>query len=285
MLQASIRESASAVVALGRGARRGCGLIVGPERVLVQAHVLRGEQVELRVRGGSSRRATVEGVDRVSGIALLSADCGDVPELRWAQELPEAGTSIVSLADPGSGLRVTQGSVSCVPVTVRTRSWRAIEMIEHTAPIPSGAGGGPILDEDGVVLGISALRGDPGFALAIPAATARAALTRILERREPVRLGVALASPRATRRMRAAVGLPERAGLLVREVEDGSPAARAGVRAGDLLVRLGERDLVDLDALFSELERSAAGDGVALQVVRGSDELELAVDLGAAPSP
>ena len=115
--------------------------------------------------------------------------------------------------------------------------------------------------------------------LAIPSESVLAAVERIREGRKSPRLGVALAPPRVARRMRAAVGLSERAGLLVREVEGASAAERAGVRAGDLLVRLGESDLETLDALFSALERADGSDGVALAVVRGEEQLALIVDL------
>jgi serine protease Do len=77
--------------------------------------------------------------------------------------------------------------------------------------------------------------------------------------------------------MRAAVGLPERDGLLVRGVVDGSPAAKASVERGDLLVRAGERPLGSMDDLFDALDQ--AGGKLALRVVRGSEERDLEVDL------
>jgi S1-C subfamily serine protease len=281
MLQETIRDLASAVAPLGRGARRGCALVLGEQRALALAHTLREREreVELRLPQRAAATATLLGRDRASGLALLAGDFAGVPAWTWAQEPASLGAEVISLADPGSGLRVTRGSVSCERVNLRQRSGRASELIEHTAPVPAGAGGGPIADEHGRVLGISALRGDPGFVLAIPAAVALAAVERISEGREPARLGVALAPPRVAARMRSAVGLPDRPGLLVRDVERGSPAARAGVRTGDLLVRLGDADLESLDALFAVLERSAGQDALKLRVVRGEEESELALSL------
>ena len=77
--------------------------------------------------------------------------------------------------------------------------------------------------------------------------------------------------------MRAAVGLPERDGLLVRGVVEGSPAARAAIERGDLLVRAGGRPLAGMDDLFDALD--AAGDTLALGVVRGTAERDLEVEL------
>ena len=94
------------------------------------------------------------------------------------------------------------------------------------------------------------------------------------------RLGVAVAPPRAARKMRAAVGLPERVGLLVRAVEGGSPAERAGIQRGDLLAAAGGRDLDSVDALHEALD--AARDALALTVVRGTEDLEVEVKLAEA---
>jgi serine protease Do len=88
-------------------------------------------------------------------------------------------------------------------------------------------------------------------------------------------LGVALAPPRHARRMRSAVGLPERDGLLVRGVVSGSPAEQAGILRGDLLVSAGDRALTSIDELLDALE--AAGEELALGVVRGTEEREIAV--------
>src|SRR5207248_7082859 len=94
-------------------------------------------------------------------------------------------------------------------------------------------------------------------------------LARGEEPRRP-RLGVALAHPRAARRLRSAVGLPERDGLLVREVADGSPAQNAGLERGDLLVAAGDTPLDSVDALFEALE--AGPDKLTLRVLRGAEE-------------
>ena len=80
--------------------------------------------------------------------------------------------------------------------------------------------------------------------------------------------------------MRAAVGLPEREGLLVRGVEDDSPARCAGLEHGDLLVAAGGRALDSVDALFDAVEAAAAQGTLALTVVRGTEEREVPVQLG-----
>jgi serine protease Do len=275
---ATLRAS---VVGLGEGSRRGCGVVVAPDRVVALARSLGADRVPVRLRDGRSRPGEVLGVDRGAGVAVLDVPTDGAPPARWATEAPGVGATVFALGDPGgTGLRVTEGRVSAGPLTIRGRHGRGVEVIEHTAPMPRGAGGGPLVDEAGAVLGLNALRGDPGFLLALPAAVVRPAVERVLSGApEPRRLGVALAPPRASRKMRRAVGLPDREGLLVREVEDGSPAHRAGVLPGDLLVRLGDAELRTVDDLFAELDLRTDAGSVGARVVRGVEERDLVLPL------
>ena len=95
------------------------------------------------------------------------------------------------------------------------------------------------------------------------------------ERIEPRRLGIALAPPHIARRMRRAVGLPERDGLLVRGVRDGSPADGAGVKRGDLIVAVNGAEADRLDAIHAALDGGAPS--LELGLVRGTDELKVTV--------
>jgi S1-C subfamily serine protease len=277
----TITESVGgSVIGLRRGARRGSGVVVAEGRVAVLAHSLAEDRVEVVFGEGRSAEGVLTGVDRRRGIAVLEVATNDAPVVRWSQSPPEIGDAVFALGNPGSGLRATEGRVSAAPLTVRGRHGRRVEgVIEHTAPLPRGAGGGPLVDATGAVLGVNALRADPGFLLALPAAVVRPAVDRLLEGRAGSGyLGVALAPPRASRRMRAAVGLPASEGLLVRRVEPGAPAERAGVLAGDLLVGLEQTDVKDLDDVFRALD--AAEGPLSIKLLRGSERIELTVELG-----
>jgi serine protease Do len=282
-LQQAVADTAArvgpAVVGIGRGWGRGSGVVVAPGQVLTVAHVLRGEEVAVAI-GGEVVEGRVLGADPDLNVALLAVDTGDVDPVAWADESPEPGAPVFALADPGGrGLRTTFGMVSATGRGFRgPRGRRVTGSIEHTAPLPRGSSGSPLVDTDGRLLGLNAVRRDGGFILALPA---DAALRRRVEELargevgERPRLGVALAPPRVARRLRSAVGLPERDGLLVRAVVDGSPAAAAGLERGDLLVRAGDRELASMDDLFDALD--AAGDTLPLVVVRGTEERELQV--------
>jgi serine protease Do len=282
-LQQAVADTAArvgpAVVGIGRGWGRGSGVVVAPGQVLTVAHVLRGEEVAVAI-GGEVVEGRVLGADPDLNVALLAVDTGDVDPVAWADESPEPGAPVFALADPGGrGLRTTFGMVSATGRGFRgPRGRRVTGSIEHTAPLPRGSSGGPLVDPDGRLLGLNAVRRDGGFILALPADAALRRRVEELARGEAgerPRLGVALAPPRVARRLRCAVGLPERDGLLVRAVVDGSPAAAAGLERGDLLVRAGDRELASMDDLFDALD--AAGDTLPLVVVRGTEERELQV--------
>jgi S1-C subfamily serine protease len=191
------------------------------------------------------------------------------------------GEPVFALANPGGrGLRTTFGLVSATGRSFRGPRGRRIGgSIEHTAPLPRGSSGGPLVDAAGRLLGLNSIRVEGGLILALPADAAmrrRAEALAAGTGASRPRLGLALAPPRAARRMRAAVGLPEHDGLLVRGVEEDSPAGRAGLQRGDLLVAAAGSPLTSVDDLFDALE---TGGTLTLGVLRGIEERDVDVIL------
>jgi serine protease Do len=274
------------VVGLGRGWGRGSGVVIAPGQVLTNAHVLRGDDVAVAFAEGATAHGRVAGADPDLDVAVVAVDTGEAPAIAWEPERAGAtplGSIVFALANPGGrGLRATFGTISSTGRSFRGPRGRRIGgSLEHTAPLPRGSSGGPLVDAEGGLLGLNTVRMDGGLILALPAdPTLRRRVEALATGQAAARprLGVALAPPRAARRMRAAVGLPERDGLLVRAVVDGSPAARAGIQRGDLLVAAGGRSLGGLDDLFDALE--GADGTLSVTVVRGDREREASVELG-----
>jgi serine protease Do len=286
-LQGAVTDAAAkvgpSVVGLGRGWGRGSGVVVEPGRVLTVAHVLRGDEVAVTFADGQSAHGRVAGADSDLDVAVVAVDTGDAPAIAWEPDRPDtvtAGTPVFALANPaGRGLRITFGLVSATGRSFRgPRGRRVAGSIEHTAPLPRGSSGSPLVDREGRLLGLNAVRRDGGLILALPADAAlrrRAGALARGEGAERPRLGVALVPSRVARRMRAAVGLSDREGLLVRGIVDDSPAARAGLQRGDLLVRAGDRPLTGLDDLFDALDQAPTT--LTLGVVRGDEERDVEV--------
>ena len=265
------------MVGIGQRWGVGSGVVLGDGRVLTNAHNVRGSQVTVTFADGRTAEGTVAGHDIDGDLAVIEVDTGDAPALPWATgAAPGIGTPLFALANPGGrGLRATFGFVSGVERTFRgPRGRRITGSLEHTAPLLPGSSGGPVLDAEGHLLGINTNRLGEGFYLAIPADEALRGRADALGRGEsaapPPRLGIAITPGHVARRMRRAVGLPEADGVLIREVAEESPGARAGLASGDLIVAAAGQPVTTPDDLFDALQ--AASGTIELRIVRGTDE-------------
>jgi S1-C subfamily serine protease len=285
---ASIRQLAegagTSVVGIGQRWGAGSGIVVGDGRVLTNAHNVRGDRVTVTFTDGRAAEGNVAGHDIDGDLAVVSIDTGGVPALPWADGASaEIGMPVFALANPGGrGLRVTFGFVSGIERSFRgPRGRRITGSLEHTAPLLPGSSGGPVVNAGGQLLGINTNRLGEGFYLAIPADEALRGRADALARGESAqspRLGVAIAPNHVARRLRRAVGLPDTDGVLIRDVEEDSPAARAGVAQGDLIVAAAGHPIRTPDDLFDALQ-AAQGGTIELTIIRGTDERALQVTL------
>jgi serine protease Do len=268
---------AASTVGIGNRWRGGSGVVIGKNQVLTSAHNLHGDEPAIYFADGREARGRVKGVDEDADLAVLDVDTGDAQPISWGDgaEL-RIGAPVIALANPsGGGRRLTVGFISSLDHAFRGPRGREMgRLIEHTAPLMPGSSGGPIVDVEGRVLGINTIRMGGGFYGAIAADKSfRERIERIGrgEVRSQRRIGIGIAPAFVARRLRRAVGLPARDGLLVREVEDGSPAAAAGILEGDLVVDVGGRPIRDVNDMFEAIE-SAADGSVSLTLVRGIEE-------------
>lgn len=286
---AAVAERVGPTVVGLRGPRRavGSGVVVAQDAVLTVVHALRGaEAVDVAFGDGRRAEGAVAGHDPDLGVAVVHVETGDVAplDLAGAGAAPGLGAPVLALADPGGrGLRITFGLVTAAEAGFRgPRGRRIAGAIEHSAPLPRGSSGGPLVDLEGRILGLNAVRRDGGLILAAPAdETLRERVFGLVrgEAVAPRRLGVAVAPPALARRMRRAVGLPEREGLLVHAVEEGTPGARAGLQRGDLLVAAAGRDLgAGTEQLYAALDALEPGETLTVAIVRGTQEREVTIE-------
>src|ERR1700752_1731823 len=169
----SAQETGAAVVGLGRGWSTGSGVVIAPGRVITNAHNLRHDETTVTFADGRQATGKVLGADGDLDIAVIDVDTAEVEPVGWSEDddgQVEIGRAVLALSNPGGrGLRVTPGFVSS-----RTRSFRGPRgrriggAIEHTAPLPRGSSGGPLIDGSGRLLGVNAVRADGGRSLAVP---------------------------------------------------------------------------------------------------------------------
>jgi serine protease Do len=287
VIQTAVERTGPAVIGLGQGWGRGSGFVIEPNRILTNAHNLRGDEVTVTFHDGRRETGKVLASDEDLDLAVIEADTADIEPIQWSEEDVDSlpiGRSVLALANPGGrGLRVTPGFVSSSARSFRGPRGRRIRgAIEHTAPLPRGSSGGPLIDGAGRLLGVNSVRADGGLILAVPADSLTRERVEKLGRGEPpkrARLGVAIAPPRVARRLRRSVGLPERDGILIRAVERGSAADKAGLERGDLLVTAGGRDLDRIETLYEVLDGAQADSSLELRIVRGAEERTISVGL------
>lgn len=279
-----VRETVGdAVVGVGRRGPVGSGVVIATGRVLTNAHNVRGESPTVTFEDGRRVGGAVAGIDLDGDLAVIEVDTAGVTPVGWADSAElSIGTPVIALANPaGRGLRVTVGFISGTDRTFRGPRGRRIgAALEHTAPLLPGSSGGALVDLDARLVGVNTHRLGEGFYLALPASgDLRVRIDALAGGEAPsrARLGIAVVPGFIARRMRRAVGLPDVQGVLVRNVEAGSPADRGGLEEGDLITGVGPRTIEEIDDLYTVLDEAAPGAELELQVLRGTELLELTV--------
>jgi serine protease Do len=229
-----------AVVRIGRGGGRGCGVVLGKDVVATNAHNLRGDEALVTFADGRQAVGTVTATDVDGDLAVLQVDTGETPSITWAEAAPGLGDVVFVVTRSGAGgERVSFGMVSGTERAFRGPRGRRIKgSLEHTAPLPRGSSGSPVVTADGSVVGINTNRLGDGFYLALPADSelrARLAALSAGESRSRPRLG--RRSARAGRRG----GLPRRSGRHPSGRSDRCGRRHRGDKRGRLVRRDGSR--------------------------------------------
>jgi S1-C subfamily serine protease len=283
---------------------QGSGVVIDSGRglVLTNAHVVDAvDAVAVTLADGRQIDGSVVGTDPVTDLAVVqvqpprdlqAAALGD-------SEALQVGDWAIALGSPyGLERTVTLGIVSSLHRDINSLGFadKRLDLIQTDAAINPGNSGGPLINAAGQVIGINTLvRSGPGAGLgfAIPINLARRVAAQLSEGGRVVHpyLGLHLV-PLTARQARennrdpeALLQLPERDGALVQRVLDDSPAQKAGLRRGDLVVGAAEQTVRDPSQLLQQVERAEVGEPLALSVLRGQRELNLTIRPAALPQP
>ncbi len=274
---------------------QGSGVVIDRQGlVLTNAHVVEQvEDVNVTLANGDQRDGEVIGRDPVTDLALVrlrgtslppSAQLGD-------SEALEVGDWAIALGTPyGLERTVTLGIVSSLHRNISSLGFsdKRLDLIQTDAAINPGNSGGPLVNAEGRVIGINTLvRSGPGAGLgfAIPINLARRVAEQLQASGEVVHpyLGVQLIALTAriarehNEDPNALVELPERAGALVQSVLPNSPAQRAGLRRGDLVIQAGDVPIADPQDLLQQVDDAEINKPLALSIIRGEQDLQLSV--------
>ena len=257
----------------------GSAVVCTPDGYLLSNHhVVDGARaVRVRAPAGELTPARVVGTDPATDLALLHADpvalAAPAPGVLAIEPL-RPGQLVIAIGNPlGFASTVSAGVVSALGRSLRGKDGRLIDgVVQHTAPLNPGNSGGPLADSRGRIVGINTaiIARSQGLGFAIGAATAAWVLAELLARGRVRRayLGVGGATRPLDRRLARAHGVLAASTVEVLSVEAGSPAARAGVRDGDLIIGLGADAVTSVDELVRSLRAVTAGTPVPLRLVR-----------------
>jgi S1-C subfamily serine protease len=273
-----------------RGGGAGSGFVVTPDGyVMTNSHVVSAmRKIKLRSPSGEIAEAQLIGDDPATDLAIVRVDPaavaakdGSIPYLPIDGALsPRVGQLAVAIGNPlGFESTVSTGVVSALGRSLRGRGGRLIDgIIQHTAPLNPGNSGGPLLDARGRVLGVNtaiiARSQALGFAVAVE--TAGWVLGQLLQHGRVRRawLGIGAMRRPLDRRLAYHHGLGAGA-VEVSSVEANSPAARAGLRDGDLIVRFADTTIEGIDELHRALRTCTAGTQVTLGVIRRGSRISI----------
>jgi Do/DeqQ family serine protease len=276
----------------GRNAMgKGSGFIIDPQGyVVTNNHVVGGaERVTVELSDGRELPARVVGADPQTDIALLKVEAGaPLPHVSFGNsDGLRVGEWVLAMGNPfGLGGTATAGIVSARGRQIGAGPYD--DFIQTDAPINPGNSGGPLFGANGEVVGVntaifSPSGGNVGIGFAVPSNLAKRVVADLRDDGKVERgwLGVSLQPLDAE--LAAAVGLPEPRGALVAGVEPGSPAARAGLRAGDVVLEVGGRPVRNPRDLAAAVAEAKPGAALALAVSRDGKRTEQRVALGEVP--
>ncbi|MDT8902045.1 trypsin-like peptidase domain-containing protein [Anaeroselena agilis] len=266
----------------------GSGFIVSPDGYIVtNNHVVSGAtKIDVYL---TSRKepypAELIGSDEQLDLAVIKIDAGDnLPTLKFGDSNKlEAGSWVIAIGNPyGLDHTVTVGVISAKGRPININGNQFTDLLQTDASINPGNSGGPLINLQGEVIGINtAINAQAqGIGFAIPSSTVTQVLDQLIQGKKVSRPWLGVYMQPVTKELAGYFGLEKPAGVLVSSVVEDSPAHKAGLRRGDIILEYGKQKVNDPDALKQEVMKSASGEQVVLLVYRDGKTVFLPVTIG-----
>jgi len=252
-------------------------------------HVVdKAESVEVTTDDGKNYTAKVIGTDPRTDIALIKVSGrSDFPFVHFGDHAPRIGDWVLAVGNPfGLGGTVTAGIVSARGRDIGAGPYD--DFIQIDAAVNKGNSGGPTFDVDGNVIGVntaifSPSGGSVGIAFDIPAETVKAVVAQLKDHGAVTRGWIGVQIQPVTGDIADSLGMKTAQGALVAEPQSGSPAQKAGIKAGDVIVSVNGETVADARNLARRISALSPGTSVKLGVIRGGKEDTLTLTLGELP--
>ncbi len=277
------------------GTSSGSGVIISAEGyILTNNHVVEGGSgYTVILANGLEKTAKLIGTDAYSDLAVLKVE-GDLPAVAALgnSNILKRGESVIAIGSPLGDFKnsVTVGVVSATGRSLDTGDGYSMDgLIQTDAAINQGNSGGPLINLAGQVIGINTMivrsSGSStvveGLGFAVPSSTAQDVASRIIEKGFVTRPYVGVTTQSIDPSLARRFGLPVDWGAYVTDVDAGSPATKAGIEKGDIIIQVGSISLDETHLYLNALFNYAPGETLKLVVMRGSEQIELNVTLAA----
>ena len=267
----------------------GTGFVVDDQGHIVTAsHVVDGaSKITVKFEDGTTRTATLLGQDDATDVAVLKIDASGLtlhPLTLGSSASVDVGDDLAVIGDPfGYARSISTGIVSGVDRTIEApNGFTVAHALQTDAAMNPGNSGGPVLDAKGEVIGIAdqiATNGSAdqssGVGFAVPIDVVKSELDTLKSGGDVRHAYLGVSTSDST---------SQTAGATVGQLASGGPAADAGLRAGDIVTKLGDRTVADSNDLVAAIAAHQPGDRVQLTVKRGSDAVQVTVTLGTQPA-
>jgi serine protease DegQ len=270
----------------------GSGVIVSEQGyILTNHHVVESvDQIEVALSDSRKVPAKVVGTDPETDLAVLKIEVQKLPAITFGRaEQLRVGDVVLAIGNPfGVGQTVTFGIVSGLGRNIGIATFE--NFIQTDASIHPGNSGGALVDVRGNLVGVntaiySQTGASMGIGYAIPASTARQVMEQIIEKGSVTRGWIGVGVQDINKELAESFKLPTAKGVLITQIERGSPADKAGVKLGDVLVAVNDKPVADTVTMLNVVAALRPGDQARVRVARNKEETDLTVTVGRRPKP
>ncbi|MDA8078738.1 MAG: DegQ family serine endoprotease [Nitrospiraceae bacterium] len=269
----------------------GSGVIVSPDGyIITNNHVIeQADEIRIILFDKRSFKARIVGADPKTDVALVKIDAGSLPTVRWGDsDKLQVGEFVLAIGNPfGLSHTVTMGIISAVGrANVGIADYE--DFIQTDAAINPGNSGGPLVNIRGELIGIntaifSKSGGYQGIGFAVPSNMVRLVMEQLQQKGKVTRGWLGVTIQEVTPELAQKFGIRNAKGALVGDITKGSPAEKAGLRRGDVIIEFNGKKITDPGHLRNMVSQAKAGSEISLLILRGDKELRIPVVISELP--